>query len=550
MHGPTPPDSLQIEGSCPECAAPFRATIWDHHFHCAYCGSLLVSARELNTEVFIAGDRPDTPSDVRELLLFREVRDFKSSLVGRFRIEDGLEIEPPWVEEKVRVFAEQLRRELVVEEEIDFFAPYEIHEQTVAQGILGRRGRAKESFVQGFDVEDIKRLYDAGEFNLRDRGLKIRGMHMQLISDAHLACAENRFLTVVEQPEPSLGERRNASKVRPRNGISIVTMIDSTVRERRFRVYKHMTYVRTRRSAHTRHLLFDRQFDTLAGELQSEEVEGFRSIPSVATSSVLTRPEIRAIASECPNCGWDLDLPERERIVFCPTCALGIAVTPTGLESISYRVGTSPPESEADSVLYCPFWAFDFSLRVEEDTFERIWDWLERVSPQAVARQFQQTDPERSQFLIPARNLYGNELLDDIFAQLTGWANWSQPELSSDRPNPDSRAHMLGVELDAKEAAGLARFALLALHDVQSTRRLNGMNFRAFIGDAELHLGQATLVSLPLEIRENVWCPKTCEPSDQPGAYRRIGSTLKGFSSTLLTDESIAPRETKHFSLF
>ena len=58
---------------------------------------------------------------------------------------------------------------------------------------------------------------------------------------------------------------------------------------------------------------------------------------------------------------------------------------------------------------------------------------------------------------------------------------------------------LLDVELEAAEAASLARFALVALHDPQSTRKLNGMNFKKLVMDAEVASGDAQLavVALP-----------------------------------------------------
>ena len=44
---------LVVRGSCSECGGPFRAGIWDHSFHCEYCGSLLLSKRELGGEVYV-----------------------------------------------------------------------------------------------------------------------------------------------------------------------------------------------------------------------------------------------------------------------------------------------------------------------------------------------------------------------------------------------------------------------------------------------------------------------------------------------------------------
>ena len=75
-------------------------------------------------------------------------------------------------------------------------------------------------------------------------------------------------------------------------------------------------------------------------------------------------------------------------------------------------------------------------------------------------------------------------------------------------PVPNDRARFVPVELDAREAAELAPFTLVALHDNWSTRRLNAANFRTYIADAELRLGEPRLAVLPLPVHDERWRPE------------------------------------------
>ena len=182
-----------------------------------------------------------------------------------------------------------------------------------------------------------------------------------------------------------------------------------------------------------------------------------------------------------------------------------------------YRAGRPP--ADAERVIWVPFWGFRFDLTAEGTRYRRIWDWLLAVSPQPAAERFRETDPEQSTLYLPGREVWGLPELDDVLAQLLGFANWSQPELSVDRPLPDERSLMLGVDVAADDAEALGRFALLALHDVQSTRRLSGARFRTLIAEAELSLGAPFLASIPLGFRGGRWAPRQAS----------YGSTARGF---------------------
>ena len=508
--------ALVVEGACTECGAPWVAGIFDHSVQCEFCGSLLVAARERNDEVFVVTHGKGTP-DVLEVLIRSELDELRSSLIGRFRLEEGLSLEArAWVEARVAARRAELAAELELRECLDFFAPYELHEQRIFQGILGRRNEVKESFLQAFTAEELVRRYDARRFNLRDRGLKIRGFRLKLLEAEHLELAENRFLDVVEaQPQ---GLDLDRSKLRLRPGTRVISRIAEVWKDRRIRVYKHMTYVRVaRRRGREQHLLLDRQFNGIAGRLEPAEVEAFRAIPAQPVERMLRKPAIGMIAAECPNCGWALRLPPRERIVFCPTCYSAVRAEPDGLSRSAYRAGRPP--LDAERVIWVPFWGFRFDVTAGGTRYRRIWDWLAAVSPQPAAELFRATDPEQSTFYLPAREVWGMPELDDVLAQLLGFVNWAQPELSPDRPVPDERARLLGVDVAADDARALARFALLALHDVQSTRRLNGQRFRSLIADAELRLGSPFLASIPLGFRGGSWAP----------AQATYGSTARGF---------------------
>jgi hypothetical protein len=207
-------------------------------------------------------------------------------------------------------------------------------------------------------------------------------------------------------------------------------------------------------------------------------------------------------------------------------------VLPKGLRPIQYRLaGTTPSSTRC---LYFPFWAFDVQIRTSAGSFTRLWDWLESTSRQALGAEWRETDPAQARLFLPARPLLGTPELDDAFSDLVAWASWRQPELIADRTSAVEGAEMLGAELEAEQARGLARYALPALHDRQSTRSLSGMTFRSAIGDAEIQLGSPELVCVPLELEGNRWTP---------------GSPLRGASESLLRTDADAPRLTRSFNL-
>jgi DNA-directed RNA polymerase subunit RPC12/RpoP len=528
-------DELTVEGSCTECGAPFRAGIWDHCFHCAYCGSLLLSKRDLDTQVFVVTSRRDL--DVIEIIVRRESEHLRSTLAG-FGVEGPMSPDVSGiVEARVQKFQSELRAVLSLVESVDFFAPYEVRQRTIFQGILGRRRGRKESFLQAFVVEELARLYDSSRFNLRDRGLKIRGMRLQLLESNHLELSQNRFLECSTPPDFENGLDRSALRL-DRN-TQIISRIHEAGRERRLKVYKHMSYAHVGRGSQDEHYLIDHQFDGVAGTLAAGEAVTFRELEARPIAKVLVPSDIRAIAAECPNCGWELELPPREHAVFCPTCALGVDVTPEGLKPLSYRAGVAQVPDRSQHVIYFPFWAFPFRVRTEGELHVRIWDWLAAVSRQPLAEQFRETDPAESAFFLPAREIFGTPALDDVFAQLTGWVNWRQPQLRSHRPLPEERTSMLGVELSSEESWRLAPFALLALHDNHSTCRLNGRTFTRYVAQAEPLAGEPFLAQVPLVFADQQW---------DPGA-QQLGSSARGFPRSRIEPAGAIARVTKSFNL-
>ena len=101
---------------------------------------------------------------------------------------------------------------------------------------------------------------------------------------------------------------------------------------------------------------------------------------------------------------------------------------------------------------------------------------------------------------------------------------------------------MYGVELSSAEAWKLAPFALLALHDDQSTRRLNGRTFQRYIAQAELLPGEPFLAAIPLLF--------SVLPGQQwePGA-RLLGSSVRGFPRLRIDPGASVERVTKSFNL-
>jgi ribosomal protein S27AE len=500
---------LEVELDCPECGASFVATVWDRSFRCTYCGSLLACERALGEEVFAASDGKATADDVLGLIVRNETEGYRNELLGRARGEDGEThvLLPAVLEAQVAAFKADLERKLSLVLAGDFLVPYELHERTVFQGILGRRnGGAKESLVESQKSEDVARRYDPSAFNLRDRGLKLRGSRLALLRDGHLTRCGGRALAASQSPAPqaALADRVHLAAD---PGLEVISRLDAVTGERRLRVWKHMGFARIQRGAETENVLVDRQFGTVAGTLEPEELEALHALEPRPLDEVLQKPVLHAIAAECPNCGNPVALSPRAKIAFCATCGVAIGVAPDGLSEVRALHAAPTAADGASEVVGFPFWAFPARVRAGGAEFTRFWDWLERVSPQPAAVRYRENDPAEAKLFVPARALYGARELDDAFAALAAVATWRQPTLSPDRPTPGDRLKLLDVELGADEAAALARFALVALHDRQSTRALTGLSFKSLVVGAELTLGTAELVVVGLALHGDAWLP-------------------------------------------
>jgi predicted RNA-binding Zn-ribbon protein involved in translation (DUF1610 family) len=540
-------ERLEVELECTECGATFVAGVWDHSFRCSYCGSVLACTRALGEEVFAVSDGESTALDVLSLLIRNETESHRNELLGRGRVEDGGGIDfPALIEAEVARFRARLERELSLVEAGDFLVPYELHERTVFQGVLGRRGVAKESIVQSICTEDVRRRYDPARFNLRDRGLKLRGSRVTLLRDSHLQRTGGRALELVETADARHEPQVDRACVRLDPDVEVISRIEGICGERRLRVWKQMGFARVRRGSLHEDYLIDRQFGTVAGRLEPEETDVYRGLTARPLEEVLTKPVLRAIASECPNCGAELALSPRAHIAFCATCALAVRVSADGLSELEYELAATPERDGAEAMLGYPFWAFPVCVRAGGREFSRLWDWLEQVSPQPAAGRFRETDPAQARLFVPAREVFGNRELDDAFAALAAVASWRQPAVRSERAEPCDGLRLLDVELEAAEASALARFALVALHDRQSTRRLSGLSFKQWVADASLSLGAPRLVVLPLPIHGGQWLPLG------PAAQFDLRSAPvfpKPVARAALEDAGQIPRRSLPFSL-
>ncbi len=541
-------EPLEVELHCPECGAAIVVGIWDESAACAYCGSLLACGRLLGEEVFVVSTvKQGAVLDVVELLIRFETESYRNELTGNAKNQEGLSLEiPALIEARVALLRAKLEAELEPVDTIDFLVPYELHERTVVQGVLGRRGAAKESFVQCFRTEDLRRRYDPARLNLRDRGLKIRGSRLELLAEAHRQGGGNRYLESADATPNRVGLRADRARFKLDTGAQVITQIDGVVRERRLSIWKHMSAARVRRAGTAEDYLVDRQFDTIAGKLSGDEAAVFRALPERAVADVMVKPRLRALASECPNCGAALTLPKRAKIAFCASCALGIRITPDGLESYAYAFGAMPEGPRPDALIGFPFWSLPFCVRAGGRDFTRVWDWLEAVAPQPAATRYREQDPAQSRLFIPARALLGSRPLDDAFGALAATATWRQPPVRVERASSVDAIRLLDVELEPSEAVALARYTLVALHDAQSTRSLNGMSFKKLVMDAQLEAGDPQLTVLPLALFGGHWFP--C-PADAGGDPAAASPGMRPVPLEVLADDGRLPRLSRAFSL-
>ncbi len=540
-------ERLEVELRCPECGAPVVVGIWDQSARCTFCASLLACGRVLGEEVFVVRDATATALDVVQLLIRTETESYRNELVGRSRNREGLQVDlPTLLDARVALLRAKLEAELEAVDDIDFLVPYELHERVIVQAVLGRRDVVKESFVQCFLTEDLTRRFDASTTNLRDRGLKIRGAKLALLSDAHRDSVENRFLDPADTTPKRVAPLADRARARVDGDTQVVAQVEGVLRERKLQIWKHMSVGRVRRAGEIEDYLIDHQFDTLAGRLERDEAARLRALEPRPLGEVIAKPSLRALASECPNCGADVALPPRAAIAFCENCALAVRVTPEGLRACAYALGERPPRGSSGGFIGFPFWSVPFRLRAAGRVWTRVWDWLEAVSKQPAALRFREQDPAESRVFVPARALFGARELDDAFTALVATATWRQPVVHPVRPSPGDLLRILDVELEPQSAGTLARFALVALHDAQSTRSLNGMNFRTLIRDAELLPGEPELVVLPLALHADHWVP--CPPAaDGDPAAAPVG--MRPVPLALLEDHDAVPRVSRAFSL-
>ncbi len=538
--------ALEVELGCPECGARVVVGIWDHSVRCAYCGSLLICGRALGEEVFAVPPARSGPVDAVDLIVRAETESLRSELTGRANDPERPSLDlPALIDLRVEALRARLLSELEQVETVDFLVPYELHEQTVVQGILGRRGGGKACIVQSYRAEDLERRYDARSFNLRDRGLKIRFSRLTLLSDAARERAGDRFLERVEAA-PQGRRIVNRARWRADPTLQVIAQAEGLVRERRLSLWKPMSFARVRRGSSFENHLVDRQFETLAGVLRDDEAARFRVLAPRPLEQVVAKPSVRAIASECPNCGSDLALRPRARIAFCATCGLGVRVLAEGLQAHPYLRGDLTRAAGVEATIGFPFWSFPFRVRAAGREYTRVWSWLEAVSPQPAAVRFREQDPEQSRLFVPARPIFGARELDEAFSALAACAGWRQPPLRRERFAPSELAAQLHVELEPGDAAALARFALLALHDGQSTRSLNGANFKKLVADAELAAGEPELVVLPLPIHDGQWLPLPRGVAPDPA---EVPPPLRPVPRALLEDDGQVSRVTRAFSL-
>jgi len=157
MQGTEPESDAQLvlEGKCTECAGPFQVDLWDHTHRCEFCSSLLIFGRERDTEVWVVSDSRRETAGLAELYIDLAVLAHEGHLRSLMNQGgEGLTIEIPGViDAQLASFRARLRDELRLVQRADFYAPYEVRELEVFQGILGRRGEGpKESYLQSFRV--------------------------------------------------------------------------------------------------------------------------------------------------------------------------------------------------------------------------------------------------------------------------------------------------------------------------------------------------------------------------------------------------------------
>ena len=470
---------LLIEASCPECGAGFAVDPWARSHVCEFCASLLLWPRDSTDDAYVVSDGRDDPGRALEILVLREGEAYRGRLASRAHGDGTLASAASDFVERIERFRQRLAQELTLVECVDFFVPYRIFDAGVAQAILGRRRRGKEALLVLFQSQELERRYDCARFHLRDRGLKIRGFRLARLEARHVELAQGRFLPLHEPGEGGAARPLDRTRARVRGDLEVIARVSGSWRARELTVYKHLSYARVRRGPSSEHYLIDRQFGTVAARLGAAEAERYRTLEPSAREQLPAPGRVRAVASECPECGWELSLPEAERIHFCEHSRSELGVGDKGLEIRRYRSERVPTGGGAERVLWFPFWVV--GLRAPAGAPSRLF--------------------------VPARSVYGSPEADAAFALLTAHTSARQPELLRERPIPDAREHALGVDLEPREAAELARYALVAVQDARRTRSLNGRSFRRLIEGVETDAAAPELALVPLPLSGSRWCP-------------------------------------------
>ncbi len=219
----------------------------------------------------------------------------------------------------------------------------------------------------------------------------------------------------------------------------------------------------------------------MAARLDAAEAERYRAIERIDAGKLTSRIAVHAVASECPECGWELPLPDAERIHFCEHCRSAVEVGDKGLELRRYQCERAADAGGAERLLWLPFWVVGFRAPAE--------------------------GPAPGRLFVPARSVYGTPEADAALAELTAHTSRRAPQLSRDRPLPHDREELLGADLEPAQAAELARYALVTLPDMRSTLRMNGRSFRRRIAECEIDPAEPELALIPLPLTGGHWRP-------------------------------------------
>ena len=401
------------------------------------------------------------------------------------------------------------------------------------------RPSSKESFVQCFLTEDLRRRFDATKTNLRDRGLKIRGAKLALLSDAHRDSVEDRFLDTADADTETRRRRSRTARAR-----------ESTATRRwsrrsraccasgKLEIWKHMSVGRVRRAGVVEDYLIDHQFDTIAGRLAGDEAaraprartaparRGDREAePARARVGV---PELRR-RSRTPAA--------RRRSPSAGTARWASAIAPEGLRAVRLRAGRAPAARKGpDGVHRLPVLVaavppargrarVDARLGLARGGLDAARrDALPRAGPG-------REPPLRS----GARDLRRARARRRVLRAHRDRHLAPAARCAVERASPADALRICSTSSSSRRTpATLARYALVALHDAQSTRSLNGMNFRSLVRDVELVRGRARARGPAARAPRRTLGPLPGRGRREPG--RRLGRHASGAAGVLEDD--------------